>query len=55
MRADALRAATVGGALLRGATVLAIILASTPARDWYERPCLWRVLRRKLTSPRRRC
>ena len=34
--ADALRAETAGGALLLGATVLALILANTPARDWYE-------------------
>ncbi len=34
--ADALRAETVGGALLLGATVVAIILANTPAHDWYE-------------------
>ncbi len=34
--ADAFRAETVGGGLLLGATVLALILANTPARDWYE-------------------
>jgi Na+:H+ antiporter, NhaA family len=33
--ADALRAETVGGALLLGATVIALILANTPARDFY--------------------
>jgi Na+:H+ antiporter, NhaA family len=33
--ADALRAETVGGALLLGATVAALILANTPARDVY--------------------
>lgn len=33
--ADALRTETVGGALLLGATVLALILANTPAHDWY--------------------
>ncbi len=34
--ADALRAETVGGGLLLGATVLALILANTGARSWYE-------------------
>ena len=33
---DALRAETVGGALLVGATTLALILANTGARHWYE-------------------
>jgi Na+:H+ antiporter, NhaA family len=33
---DALRAETVGGALLLAATVIALILANTPARHWYE-------------------
>jgi Na+:H+ antiporter, NhaA family len=33
---DALRAETVGGALLLGATVVALILANTPARDFYH-------------------
>jgi Na+:H+ antiporter, NhaA family len=33
--ADALRAETVGGALLLGATVIALILANTPAKDFY--------------------
>lgn len=33
--ADALRAETVGGALLIGATVIALILANTPAKDFY--------------------
>jgi NhaA family Na+:H+ antiporter len=34
--ADALRAETVGGALLLAATVIALILANTPARHAYE-------------------
>jgi Na+:H+ antiporter, NhaA family len=34
--ADALRAETVGGALLLGATVVALILANTGASTWYE-------------------
>jgi NhaA family Na+:H+ antiporter len=34
--ADALRAETVGGGLLLAATVVAIILANTGARSWYE-------------------
>ena len=34
--ADALRAETVGGALLLGAAAVAIILANTGAHDWYE-------------------
>ncbi len=34
--ADALRAETVGGALLLGATVVALILANTPAKDFYD-------------------
>jgi NhaA family Na+:H+ antiporter len=34
--ADALRTETVGGGLLLGATVLALILANTEAHDWYE-------------------
>jgi Na+:H+ antiporter, NhaA family len=34
--ADALRAETVGGGLLLAATVVAIILANTRARSWYE-------------------
>ncbi len=33
--ADALRAETVGGALLLAATVVALILANTGARAWY--------------------
>lgn len=32
---DALRAETVGGGLLLGATILALILANTGAHDWY--------------------
>lgn len=35
--ADALRAETIGGGLLLGATVLALILANTPARHAYAR------------------
>jgi Na+:H+ antiporter, NhaA family len=34
---DALRAETVGGALLLAATVAALILANSAAHDWYER------------------
>ncbi len=34
--ADALRAETVGGALLLAATVVALVLANTGARAWYE-------------------
>jgi Na+:H+ antiporter, NhaA family len=34
--ADALRAETVGGGLLLTATVVALILANTAARSWYE-------------------
>lgn len=35
--ADALRTETLGGGLLVGATVTALILANTGAHDWYER------------------
>ena len=34
---DALRAETVGGALLLAATVIALVLANTPAKNWYHR------------------
>ncbi len=34
--ADALRAETVGGGLLLGATIIAIILANSGAKNWYE-------------------
>jgi Na+:H+ antiporter, NhaA family len=34
--ADALRAETVGGGLLLAATVMALVLANTGARSWYE-------------------
>ncbi len=34
--ADALRAETVGGGLLLGAAVIAIVLANTGAKNWYE-------------------
>jgi NhaA family Na+:H+ antiporter len=33
--AEALRTETIGGALLLGAAVLALVLANSPAKDWY--------------------